>query len=79
MKEIDLDDNSGWNLNSMIVRDLAPGNYVIVATSAFYGDTGTYTLASAFQLYTVKEIDKRPRKTGVLPAIINLLLEDESP
>jgi hypothetical protein len=79
MKPIDLDDDSGWNLNSLIVRDLATGNYVIVATSAFSGVTGTYTLASSFELYTVKKIDKRPRMTGVLPAIFILLLEDESP
>jgi hypothetical protein len=80
MKLIDFDDDSGWSLNSLIVRDLAAGNYVIAATSAFYGATGTYTLDSSFDLYTVKTIDKRPNnKTGALPAIIILLLEDELP
>jgi hypothetical protein len=80
LKPIDLDDDDGWFFNSLMVRDLAAGDYVIVASAAYIGVTGTYTLTSSFELYTVKIIDKRPtNKTGALPAIIMLLLEDESP
>ena len=57
MKPIDLDDDSGVNLNSLMVRDLAAGNYVIVATSAFFSVTGTYTLTSSFAPYPVKQVD----------------------
>ncbi len=57
MKPIDLDDDSGINLNSLMVRDLAAGNYVIVATSAFFSVTGTYTLTSSFAPYPVKQVD----------------------
>ena len=60
MKPIDLDDDSGAGLNSLVVRDLATGNYVIVATSAFFGVTGGYTLAASFDSYPVKSVDNCP-------------------
>jgi hypothetical protein len=46
---IDLDDDSGGNLNSLLTVNLAAGDYTILANSAFadFAQTGPYTLTTS--------------------------------
>jgi hypothetical protein len=61
MSPIDLDDDSGGGLNSVIARNLVPGESVIVATTAFSSTFGNYALSTSSFIYsTTATVDNCP-------------------